>query len=553
MKNRKNKNKIYLYLLVILGITIGFALLSTTLKINGTAGIKENTWNIHWDDTSINVIGNTVGASNPVVSTATTSKDTVSFNVELELPGDYFEFEIDAVNEGTIDAALDLKENWITYSINNENTSLPSYMDFKVTYDDNTIPKSGDILTKREDVNTPGRQTYKIRIEFKQSETTLPSNPPIVNITVELPYVQFKDTLPEPRTCQQFQEDSWDTIAHNVTLKPDTYPIGCEKEVDMGTFGTHTVRVANNTTPNECNSTNFSQTACGFVLEFKDVITTHIMNPCDNYQYYASGNHDGWEASEMRAYLNGGVYTWYTGAKDDYSTSGIINSFPQDLKNVMINTYTISGHGSSQSNNFYTNDKLYLLSSIEVWGSDSLGSDTVIDETRQLDYYHKEGVTSENYEKAIKKYGNNNWDWWLRSARWEAIFYKVAPDGSAFGENSIMGNGVSPAFRIGKDWVLTNKTTPIKDQKWEYYYNNGLKLQDGWYKLKNFSGNDQYYFFENGFMKLGWHTENNNTYYLSEMDSDNNNYVDGNRVTGTLEIDGISYTFDENGICTNCN
>ena len=33
MKNRKNKNKIYLYLLVILGITIGFALLSTTLKI----------------------------------------------------------------------------------------------------------------------------------------------------------------------------------------------------------------------------------------------------------------------------------------------------------------------------------------------------------------------------------------------------------------------------------------------------------------------------------------------------------------------------------------
>lgn len=55
-------------------------------------------------------------------------------------------------------------------------------------------------------------------------------------------------------------------------------------------------------------------------------------------------------------------------------------------------------------------------------------------------------------------------------------------------------------------------------------------------------------------MKLGWYTENNNTYYLSEFDGDNNNYVDGNRVHDTtLEIDGISYTFDENGICTNCN
>lgn len=102
--------------------------------------------------------------------------------------------------------------------------------------------------------------------------------------------------------------------------------------------------------------------------------------------------------------------------------------------------------------------------------------------------------------------------------------------------------------------MLTNNINPLKDQKWEYYYSNNLKLQNGWYKLKDFSGNDQYYFFENGFMKLGWHTENNNTYYLSEFDGDNNNYVDGNRVHDTtLEIDGISYTFDENGICTNCN
>ena len=36
MKNRKKRNKIYLYLLVILGLTVGFALLSTTLNINGT-------------------------------------------------------------------------------------------------------------------------------------------------------------------------------------------------------------------------------------------------------------------------------------------------------------------------------------------------------------------------------------------------------------------------------------------------------------------------------------------------------------------------------------
>lgn len=45
MRNKKQR-KVFLYLLIILGISVGFALLSTTLNINGIAGIKSNTWNI---------------------------------------------------------------------------------------------------------------------------------------------------------------------------------------------------------------------------------------------------------------------------------------------------------------------------------------------------------------------------------------------------------------------------------------------------------------------------------------------------------------------------
>ena len=101
--------------------------------------------------------------------------------------------------------------------------------------------------------------------------------------------------------------------------------------------------------------------------------------------------------------------------------------------------------------------------------------------------------------------------------------------------------------------MLTNSQNPLKSQKWEYYYNNKKKLENGWYKLKDFSNNDQYYFSENGFMKLGWYKDNsNNIYYLSEMDADNNGYVDGNRVYGgIINIDGTDYTFDNDGICTN--
>ena len=187
MRKNKKQRRVMFLLILILSITIGFALLSTTLKINGSASIKSNTWNIHWDDSSIVVNPNSVEAEEPEVSTTTSAKDTVSFDVELEVPGDYFEFEIDAVNEGSVDGALDLAENWITYKVEDQETTLPEYMDFKVTYDDDTNPTTGDVLKASES------KTYKIRVEFKSSVEELPENPESLTIEVELPYVQHKE------------------------------------------------------------------------------------------------------------------------------------------------------------------------------------------------------------------------------------------------------------------------------------------------------------------------------------------------------------------------
>ena len=187
MKNRKQR-KIMFLLILILGITVGFALLSTTLKINGSASIKSNTWDIHWDDTSIAVTQGSVTATNPTVTTTTSTKDTVSFDVEFEMPGDFYEFEIDAINEGSVDGALELAQNWITYKSNNAETTLPEYMDFKVTYDDDTTPATGNVLLHN------SSKTYKIRVEFKSGVEELPENPQPITIEVNLPYVQHKSS-----------------------------------------------------------------------------------------------------------------------------------------------------------------------------------------------------------------------------------------------------------------------------------------------------------------------------------------------------------------------
>ena len=99
-----------------------------------------------------------------------------------------------------------------------------------------------------------------------------------------------------------FAGDSWDTIVSAVQAgSTENYHVGDTKEVDMGTFGTHTIRVANTSTPAECSTAGFSQTACGFVLEFANIITSRNMNSTNT-------NAGGWPATSMRTYVNNDIY-----------------------------------------------------------------------------------------------------------------------------------------------------------------------------------------------------------------------------------------------------
>ena len=237
-----------------------------------------------------------------------------------------------------------------------------------------------------------------------------------------------------------FANDDWATIAAVAKSGnyEEKYNVGDTKEIDLGSLGKHTVRVANTSTPAECSQEGFSQTACGFVLEFADIITTHNMNPKGEYKgttYEYGWNKDGWPASSMRSYLSTDIY----------------NALPSALQSAIIDTKVVSGHGSSDSANFTSTDKLYLLDAREVYGTSFTSSyNTSKDSERQLDYYSAQGVTTSNYSGAIKQLnGSNSW-WWLRAASSYSTdgFYTVSR-GGGWGNSSATGtNGVSPAFRI---------------------------------------------------------------------------------------------------------
>ena len=246
--------------------------------------------------------------------------------------------------------------------------------------------------------------------------------------------------IPAPNS---FATDSWKTIIKAVRNNNiSKYSVGATKTIDMGTYGTHTLRIANTSTPSECSTTGFSQTACGFVLEFADIITTHNMNPAGTYKgttYQYGWNVDGWPATSMRTFVNNDIY----------------NAIPSEIKNAIIDTTVVSGHGStSGETNFTSTDKLYLLSTAEVLAqgsSNTISTDTARDVTRQLDYYKNLGTSTSNYSGAIKKNGTSDSYWWLRAAISSntVSFFRVYDSGGC-GSNYAYGSiGVSPAFRLG--------------------------------------------------------------------------------------------------------
>ena len=433
----RNKRKLnYMILIImILVVSIGYAILSTNLNILGSSQISAPTWNIHWENVSVK--SGSVTAATPTIDT---NKTTVNYSVTLTIPGDYYEFTVDAVNAGTIDGMVSVVSNKLNGT---EITTLPSYLEYKVSYDDGIDIAPNHLLA----ANTS--EKYKVHVGYKKdiNISDIPATPQTLNFSFSVTYVQSDSNavkpVPDPVS---FTTDSWPTIIRAVKSGNTTsYNVGDTKTVDMGTLGTHTLRIANKLTPSECSTTGFSQTACGFVLEFADIITEHNMNPSGEYEgttYEYGWNVDGWPASSMRTYVNTDIY----------------NALPTELKNGIIDTTVVSGHGStSGETNFTSTDRLYLLSTHEVWedvdGDTSIGPDcydTAYNNTRQLDYYAGLNITTSNYSGAIKQNNGSNAWWWLRSAISNSAysFYGVYSFGRWSSGTANYPNGVSPAFRI---------------------------------------------------------------------------------------------------------
>ena len=193
-------------IVAVLGLTVAFAALSTTLNIKGSAYLDAAKWGIKFQNLSEpSIVGEASDAK-----TAKIEKD-VSINdikVTLSKPGDSVTYTVDLVNDGDINAKIE----------NIEKTNLTEeqqkYITFTVKYkEDDTELKIGDILSKGE------VKPLVIKIEYRKDleSSDLPKSAQEINLSYKLDFVQTDDkaetTSGISKACTTFE-------------KKDTYSVG---------------------------------------------------------------------------------------------------------------------------------------------------------------------------------------------------------------------------------------------------------------------------------------------------------------------------------------
>ncbi|MBR2679058.1 MAG: hypothetical protein IKE63_06535 [Bacilli bacterium] len=155
MRIDRDNVKIILLLLIV-GLGLGYAYINSDLNINGTAQVKHANWDIHW--ANVQVTNGSVTGSNVVTQPTISNGTTVNYSVILPIPGDYYEFTVDAVNGGQMDAMIDT----IDFKLNGATlTELPAYLKYSITYtNDEPLQANQQLLH-----NTT--ETYKVRIEYR--------------------------------------------------------------------------------------------------------------------------------------------------------------------------------------------------------------------------------------------------------------------------------------------------------------------------------------------------------------------------------------------------
>ena len=176
---KENKKTLYSFValalvLSVIGISVGFAAMSTQLDLNGTASVVPATWKIKFNNLSSPAI--TGGATVVTAPTITSDTHIGNYEVQLSKPGDQVVYTFDIQNTGSIDAELSTY-TFATPTITGTGTSaaadettVRSNLVYSLTYADGSAINVNDVLNAGDTVS------LKLTVGYNATATALPVN-----------------------------------------------------------------------------------------------------------------------------------------------------------------------------------------------------------------------------------------------------------------------------------------------------------------------------------------------------------------------------------------
>ena len=154
-KYKRNRMSITLVILAfVLVISIGYAALTTALKINGHVLIGETTFNIHFDNVQPTTHKAEVVTEAHIVDEP---KTEIAFDVSIPRLGDYYKFTTDIVNDGSIPGVIkSIEYNGLT-------ESQKRVLNFRAYYtNSNKVLAIGDYLGPEQTKNITVELAYEL-------------------------------------------------------------------------------------------------------------------------------------------------------------------------------------------------------------------------------------------------------------------------------------------------------------------------------------------------------------------------------------------------------
>ena len=178
----RDRKTLYIILSIVLisifSLTIVYAALSVTLNITGSTEVTASNWNIHLANPEVK--SGSVNSNVPTIS-----GNNLSFSVNLATPGDYYEFTVDVVNGGSIDAMIDsvVKTPELT-------SEQAKYIKYEITYE------NGESINTNQTIKSGTSTPIKVRVEYRKdiSASDLPSTATELSLKLTLIYVQSDGT-----------------------------------------------------------------------------------------------------------------------------------------------------------------------------------------------------------------------------------------------------------------------------------------------------------------------------------------------------------------------